>query len=281
MTMHNDALNTFLTVARCGGFHAAAEHLHITQAAVSARIRSLESQLDVSLFERGPGGSQLSDAGKYLLPYAEQMQTTWQQVTRDLKERFTDHIALRLGAQMSIWEQRLIDWVIWIETEHGKLPMTLDFDYHRDMNQAVQNRLVDVAISHLPGKEANLISYSLPAEKLVLLTRRPCHFSDQDLPRFIDFDFGEAYHREVNTVLPDSQRLHVFSGNSAMGLRYIMANGGMSYYPQRLAQQDLDAARLHQVEQAPNISLACYLTYRTDNPHRVLIEEMIQAYFHP
>lgn len=66
-----------------------------------------------------------------------------------------------------------------------------------------------------------------------------------------------------------------------MGLRYIMANGGMSYYPQRLAQQDLDAARLHQVEQAPNISLACYLTYRTDNPHRVLIEEMIQAYFHP
>ncbi|WP_271272965.1 LysR family transcriptional regulator [Aliamphritea hakodatensis] len=279
--MHNDALNTFLTVARCGGFHAAAEQLHITQAAVSARIRSLENQLDVSLFERGPGGSQLSEAGKYLLPYAEQMQTTWQQVSRDLKERFTDHIALRLGAQMSIWEQRLIDWVIWIETEHGKLPMTLDFDYHRDMNQAVQNRLVDVAISHRPGKESNLISYPLPSERLILLARRACHFNDPDLPRFIDFDFGEDYHREVNAALPDSQRLHVFSGNSAMGLRYIMANGGMSYYPLRLAQQYLESKQLHPVENAPDIALPCYLTYHRDNPHKGLIEEMIQAYFNP
>ena len=66
-------LETFLAVASSGGFHRAASALHVSQPAVSARIRALEDSLGARLFERGPGDFSLSPAGKTLRPHAEQL----------------------------------------------------------------------------------------------------------------------------------------------------------------------------------------------------------------
>ena len=66
-------LETFLAVASYGGFHRAAEALHVSQPAVSARISGLEHSLGTRLFERGPAGFSLSPAGKALRPHAEQL----------------------------------------------------------------------------------------------------------------------------------------------------------------------------------------------------------------
>src|SRR3954463_2588790 len=50
-------LLSFLAIVRYGGYHRAAEALHLTQPAVSRHIRRLEDQLGDSLFSRrGRGG---------------------------------------------------------------------------------------------------------------------------------------------------------------------------------------------------------------------------------
>ena len=46
-------LRTFQAVVRAGGMRRAAEQLHVTQPAISARMRLLEGELGVELFERG------------------------------------------------------------------------------------------------------------------------------------------------------------------------------------------------------------------------------------
>jgi DNA-binding transcriptional LysR family regulator len=61
---------TFVAVAEEQSFSRAADRLHVVQSAVSAGIRALEAELGASLFDRGPRGTQLSDAGKALLPEA-------------------------------------------------------------------------------------------------------------------------------------------------------------------------------------------------------------------
>lgn len=66
-------LRTFVTVAELGHLTRAADKLHISQPAVSGQIRALEDELEVSLFERGPGGMSLTVAGRRLLPYAEEV----------------------------------------------------------------------------------------------------------------------------------------------------------------------------------------------------------------
>ena len=66
-------LRTFITVARQGNLTQAAEILHLSQPAVTAQIKALEEETGVSLFDRGPGGVVLTEAGKLLLPEAEKI----------------------------------------------------------------------------------------------------------------------------------------------------------------------------------------------------------------
>lgn len=54
-----------LAVAEHLSFHHAAKSLGISQSTVSARIRALEEELGVSLFERNTRGVRLTDAGRY------------------------------------------------------------------------------------------------------------------------------------------------------------------------------------------------------------------------
>ena len=62
------SLRAFEAAARHTSFKAAATELSVTPGAVSQRVKLLEEDLGVSLFERGPRGVSLTDAGRQLQP---------------------------------------------------------------------------------------------------------------------------------------------------------------------------------------------------------------------
>jgi DNA-binding transcriptional LysR family regulator len=63
-------LKTFEAVARLGGMSRAAAELNTVQSNVTARVRQLEDELGIALFERHSRGVSLTAAGRRLLPYA-------------------------------------------------------------------------------------------------------------------------------------------------------------------------------------------------------------------
>lgn len=63
-----NALRTFEAVASRMSFSKGAEALHVTPAAVSSQIRSLEDRLNTKLFHRQGRNITLTDAGRRLLP---------------------------------------------------------------------------------------------------------------------------------------------------------------------------------------------------------------------
>jgi DNA-binding transcriptional LysR family regulator len=63
-------LATFVAVAEEGSFTRASDRLHVVQSAVSAGVRNLERELEVTLFDRSTHKVQLTDAGQALLPEA-------------------------------------------------------------------------------------------------------------------------------------------------------------------------------------------------------------------
>lgn len=73
MGMNTDALLTFLTIHRTGGFSSAALKLHRSQPAISRRIAQLEAELGAPVFERGSSGITLSQVGEALVPHAERV----------------------------------------------------------------------------------------------------------------------------------------------------------------------------------------------------------------
>ena len=64
-------LRAFVKVAREGSVSRAAAQLHLTQPAVSLKLKQLQSALDLTLFERRPRGLILTTDGQALLPAAE------------------------------------------------------------------------------------------------------------------------------------------------------------------------------------------------------------------
>ena len=70
---------TFLEVLASGSFGAAAERLHLTQTAVSARIRALEDQLGRRLFVRNKAGARLTPASSTCWAGAE----SWTSLTEN------------------------------------------------------------------------------------------------------------------------------------------------------------------------------------------------------
>ncbi len=61
----------FLEIARQRNLSRAAEVLHITQPALTARLHQLEAELGTPLFDRSHRGMRLTHAGRGFLPYAE------------------------------------------------------------------------------------------------------------------------------------------------------------------------------------------------------------------
>ena len=66
-------LRAFVMIAHQGNLTRAAQQLHLSQPAVSLQLKSLQSSLELQLFNRTPTGMQLTEEGKKLLPLAERI----------------------------------------------------------------------------------------------------------------------------------------------------------------------------------------------------------------
>ncbi len=71
--MNFKQFETIYWVSRLGSFRAASRHLKMSQPTVSARIRELERELGVELFDRSSRSAKLTSKGRDLLPYSEQV----------------------------------------------------------------------------------------------------------------------------------------------------------------------------------------------------------------
>ncbi|QHI96861.1 LysR family transcriptional regulator [Xylophilus rhododendri] len=79
-------LRLYIAAAELGSLTRAAERLHLSLAAASARIRQLEDQAGVALLQREPRGVRLLPAGVVLLHHARAMLRQTEQLRAELGE---------------------------------------------------------------------------------------------------------------------------------------------------------------------------------------------------
>jgi len=76
-----ELLRNFEEVARCGNISQAANHVGLTQPALSSSIRKLEHQLNAELFHRSKKGVSLTRAGNILLNHSDSLLRNWERIT--------------------------------------------------------------------------------------------------------------------------------------------------------------------------------------------------------
>ena len=100
--MNIENIEAFVYVIHYGSFNKASEVLFLSQPSVTARIQSLERELDCQLFDRIGKQVHLTDDGRKFLPYAQQLLQTFQKSKIHLKQKKALPNELRIGCTVSV-----------------------------------------------------------------------------------------------------------------------------------------------------------------------------------
>ncbi|WP_091223958.1 LysR family transcriptional regulator [Paenibacillus sp. BC26] len=101
VTVNIENIEAFVYVIHCGSFNKAAEALFLSQPSVTARIQSLERELDCKLFDRNGKQIQITEEGKRFLPYAQQLLLTYQKGKLNISRKKMPE-EIRIGCTVSV-----------------------------------------------------------------------------------------------------------------------------------------------------------------------------------
>jgi DNA-binding transcriptional LysR family regulator len=154
-------IDTFLAIASTGSFTAAARKLHSTQPAVSMRIRELESQLGVDLFDRDRKKVRLTVHGREFLEYARRISALSKEARFRIGARALLTGRLRLGVTETIALTWLPDLVARVNEDYPNVVLELDMDLSRHVLAKLEAGEVDLALLPGPISLPNMQSRSL------------------------------------------------------------------------------------------------------------------------
>ena len=108
---------TFLEIVKCGSFVGAADNLHLTQTAVSARIRVLEDQLGQRLFIRNKSGAQMTPAGEQFFRFAASLVQIWDRARQSMALAPGQSTVALVGVDQSQWSPLMRHWLLWMREQ--------------------------------------------------------------------------------------------------------------------------------------------------------------------
>jgi DNA-binding transcriptional LysR family regulator len=158
--MQISQISAFLAVAELQSFSLAAERLHITQPAVSKRIRQLEDNMKTTLFDRIGKKSILTPNGLALKPHAERILLEIKTYKTNLAHQQDKPSGiLSLATSHHVGLHRLPQILRDFKIEYPQVDLDLHFMDSEDACVAIANNELELAIVTLP---------EIPDDRLIL-----------------------------------------------------------------------------------------------------------------
>lgn len=229
--MDIQALTAFISVADNRSFSIAAEHLHLTQPAISKRIKSLEEQLNSPLFDRHNRSLSLTDTGQALLPKAKeiiQLVSDTQLSMRNMNNQIEG--SLKLGTSHHIGLHRLPPFLKAFSNKFPQATLHLSFMGSESAYQAIAQRQVELALTTLdPSNIDNLpegiVSEVLWQDKMMFACGKDHPLSQLKQVTLADLGQYPAILPEQNTftfkLLEEKFRQNKIPLNSPMPTNYL------------------------------------------------------------
>lgn len=171
MSLSSLQLDAFLAVAKAKGFSAAAAALHITQSALSQRIKNLEEELGLTLFIRTPTGARLSEQGERLLRYCQTRDSLEEELARDLNISRANAVAgvIRIGGYSSVLRSVLIPALKPVLAKNPSLQCQFVCTHMAELPGMLQRAEVDFIVLDYKLEKANLEAAILGKEDYVVI----------------------------------------------------------------------------------------------------------------
>lgn len=163
-------LEAFVTICRLGSFHAAARTLHLSQPAVTARIRALETATGRTLLARQRRRVTPTDAGRALLPHAQQALDAVVEGRRAISEMGDpSHGTVRLAVSVNAGAYLLPELLAALWARHPLLQVDVRVCPAAEVAAKVLEGEAQIGLTRPAPDEGGLILHSLPPDPVRLI----------------------------------------------------------------------------------------------------------------
>lgn len=247
-------LDTFYWVATLKSFRAAAEHLHLTQPAITARIQVLEQDLGAEVFVRDTKKADLTPTGRRLLPYADQLMKLDQSVVDAFSNSVTVEQSIRLGSSETIVASWLPDFMTHYSKSRPSLNFDLTVDSTNRLRDALVAREIDLAFLMGPVAEASIENIELCSYEMVFAATRDIQkqnkiwsLSDIAQQSILTFSSNTRPYRQLKELLsPHATGEVKITSSASLGAisRLAQSSYGICALPKAIMQPDLASGLL-------------------------------------
>ena len=151
-------LKAFLVLARTLNYANAANELCLSQSALSLSIKTLEEELGGKLFKRNTRRVEITIEGQSLIPYAKKLLANWEDMEKDVKQRFKLNRGTLNIASMPFATHAVLPAVM---HDFSQLHPNISFSIHDITNEKiiekVQEGIFEIGICFEPKANDQLI----------------------------------------------------------------------------------------------------------------------------
>lgn len=262
--MDTELARTFLAIVAAGNFSAAAERLHLTQSTISARIRTLETQLGCTLFVRNKGGALLTPAGRQFQKHAGILVRTVEQARHDVGVPRGFRAALTIGGRFGLWESFLLKALPLLRARAPDLSVRAEIGFDADLMQGLVEGRLDLAVMYTPQSRPGLTVEFLFDERLVLASSTPLQPSELGAD-YVHVDWGPEFYARHSSSFSELAGPALTANIGWLALHHILDCGGSGYFPLRLVRPYFDSGQLIPSKKAPEFSLPAYMVYAAEH----------------
>ena len=278
--MNIENIRAFLEVTSTGSFQKAAENLHVTQSAMSARIKSLEDILNRQLFNRKRNGATLTAGGQAFFKHAQSVVRTWELAKQEigLSDEFSAIVGL--GVQLNHWKSIAAPWLQWMKQNAPDLATQVQSDYSDKLMGMLRNGLLNVAIVNDPQRNPDVVIEHFAEEPLIMVSSVEREVEKAAVAGYIYVDWGHGFRVAHTEAFPDSPSHRMTVGLAAVGLSHILEQGGSGYFLEREVEQHIEEGRLFRVTGAPQFKQTTYLCYIAETSESPAVQAALDGLNH-
>lgn len=277
-------LETFIMVAELQSFTAAARKLYMSQPAVSFQIKSLEEDLQATLFQRREKRLALTAAGKLIYPEAKKMVARYQKIKAgidDLRGLKTGHLVV--GASTTPGEYLLPLLVAGFCKKYPGVGVSLRVAGSGQVFQWLKDREIDLGITGSAVTASGISCVPWITDELVLIASPGHPWAGKDAVEiralleepFILREPGSgtrrSFEQKISLAGVDPARINLFMelGSTRAVITAVQAGLGVSVVSRWAARDALELGKIIRINSPVDMGRSLYLVsgrHNLDSP---------------
>jgi LysR family transcriptional regulator, flagellar master operon regulator len=261
--MDVDLARTLLAIVETGSFKEAANRLHLTQSAISARVKALEDAVGKRLLDRSKSGVKLTPSGEHFYRHATTLVRVWRQALLEvaLSEEHIDHLAV--GAHISLWEGFLLKWIAWMREARTDLAVSANVGGSVELMDRLSDGTLDIAVVYRATQRPGLVIEHLFEKELALITSEA---KTDGIPgsRYAFVNWGPEFTGDHAETYPSTAHAGLQLDLGAIAINYLFDTRASGYFPLRVAKPYLADGRLKLIKRARRFVYPVYAVYPED-----------------